>query len=316
MKNPHFSKELQEVRSRLSIGEWKAVIFDVGLRLLRLREAVKTSDSPEMCRHAPVAMIAALQTYFRGTVIDLIDRGEPYRSRVADLVKEKIVIRDAIAFFHGETFTFGEVIAKSASCNSISDIHVWLETLLAVNLKTLLTTSIDPSHLRNNYLDAPPIVSDVDTLYRNVDEAFRLRHVFAHEAAANLEISKEDALRLIDSIDEFTQGINAVLWVTAYADLPYTQAEITQESYRNYQQEKEKLQAIVAQAANVAAHAGKADWFNANQLSWESFCKDWIEGAYLQQDGSVWPAIAASEHANLVRQRAEALKRWISGLGN
>ncbi|MBI5430497.1 MAG: hypothetical protein HY938_08585 [Nitrosomonadales bacterium] len=315
MKAERLSKELLEVRSRLFVKDWQAVIFDVGFRLRNLREAVVLSDSPEMYRHAPVAVIAALETYFRGTVIHLINRGEPYRSRVADLVKEKIVIRDAISFFHGEDFTFGEVIAKSASCNSISDIHIWLEKLLDIDLKSLLGKVIDPYHKRNGFLDAPFIINDVETLYRNTEEAFRLRHIFAHEAAAQLVLNREDALRIIDSIRELTDGIDAVLWVTAYADLPLTQAEMTQHAYRNYQEEYEKLQTIIAHATKVAESNGIIDWFIANQRSWELFCKDWVEGGYRNQTGSMWPSVATSEHANLIRQRAEALKGWISSRG-
>ncbi len=312
MRHERLSKELVEVRSRLLVNDWLAVIFDVGYRLLELRKAVESSNSREMYRHTPVAVIAALETYFRGTIVDLVNRGEPYRSRVSYLVKDKVVIKDAISFFHGESFTFGEVIANLASCNSISDIHTWLETLLNIDLKAHLKKAIDPHDKRNGYIDAPLIINDVNSLYRNIEEAFRLRHIFAHEAATQHNVDKECALQLINSIQNFTDGIYAVLWDTAFANLPLTTMEHNQYTCQSYREKNEKLMAVVAQAAKIAERDGISNWFVTNQKSWESFCQDWIEQGYRNQSGSVWESEANSEHATLIQQRAEMLKRWVS----
>jgi hypothetical protein len=302
MKSERLSKELVEVRSRLFVRNWQAVIFDVGYRLLELRKAVESSDSREMYRHTPVAVIAALETYFRGTIVDLVNRGEPYRSRVSDLVRDKVVIKDAISFFHGENFTFGEVIANFANCNSVSDIHTWLETLL----------NIDPHDKRNGYIDAPLIINDVNLLYRNVEEVFRLRHIFAHEAAAQHNVDKEHALQMINAIQDFTDGMYAVLWDTAFSNLPLTTRELNQYTYQNYQEENEKLMAVIAQATRIAERDGISNWFVTNQKSWESFCQGWIEQGYRNQNGSVWNSEANSEHATLIQQRTEMLIKWIS----
>lgn len=312
MKSERLSKELVEVRSRLFVKDWQAVIFDVGYRLLELRKAVESSDSQEMYRHTPVAVIAALETYFRGTIVDLVNRGEPYRSRVSDLVRDKVVIRDAISFFHGESFTFGEVIAKFASCNSVSDIHTWLETLLSLDLKAHLERAIEPHDKRNGYIDAPLIINDVNLLYRNVEETFQLRHIFAHEAAAQHNVDKEQALQMIKAIQEFTDGIYAVLWDTAFANLPLTTKEQNQYTYQKYREENEKLMAVVAEAARIAERDGILNWFVTNQKSWESFCQDWIEQGYRNQDGSVWASETNSEHATLIQQRTEMLQKWIT----
>lgn len=312
MKSERLSKELVEVRSRLFVKDWQAVIFDVGYRLLELRKAVESSDSREIYRHTPVAVIAALETYFRGTIVDLVNRGEPYRSRVSDLVRDKVVIKDAISFFHGESFTFGEVIANFASCNSVSDIHTWLETLLNIDLKDHLKKAIEPHDKRNGYIDAPLIINDVNSLYRNIEETFQLRHIFAHEAAAQHNVDREYALQMINAIQDFTDGIYAVLWDTAYANLPLTTKEQNQYTYQNYQEENAKLMAVVAQATRIAERDGISNWFVTNQQSWESFCYDWIEQGYRNQNGSVWNSEANLKHATLIQQRTEMLRKWIS----
>lgn len=305
------SREMAEVRSRLTIG-WDAVSFDVNRRLHALREAIDESDHPEIGRHVPVSAIAALQTMAKGLVIDLVKMGEPYRTRAGGLLKERIAIRDAIEWFHGEAFTFGEVVAHALKFNSITDVHAVVGALLGVDLKRCLASAVDPYKLRNGVKGAPPIVADVDALYRDVEEVFRVRHILAHEAAPNFALTKSDAARMLQSVILLVEGFDAVLWQTAYAHLPLTTYEMNVQAGSELTDAKRRLSEIVVRTLKLAQSAGapQADWFRKHQERWQDLNNDWFHHTYGQMDGTMWPSVSALEETEAIEARIGQLSRW------
>ena len=310
MKIDHVSREIVEVRSRLTTG-WDAVSFDVELRLHTLRQAIGEADHPEIARHIPVSAIAALQTMAKGLVVDLVKMGEPYRTRAAGLLKERIAIKEAIEWFHGGTFTFGEVVAHVLNFNSMTDVHTVIESLLGVDLKRCLSTAIDPYQLRNRIKDAKPIIQDVNVVYREVQEVFRIRHILAHEAAPHLEVSKTDAAGMLDSVSLLVTAIDAVLWDTAYANLPLTTFEMNVHAGMGLGAAKERLEAVVARTREVVEKSGgDASWFTRHQARWQALCDDWFQHTYGKRDGTMWPSVSALEEREWVEARTRQLTQW------
>jgi hypothetical protein len=310
LKNDHVSREIVEVRSRLTTG-WDTVSFDVNTRLHMLRRAIGEADHPEIRRHIPVSAIAALQTMAKGLVVDLIKIGEPYRTRAGGLLKERIAIKDAIEWFHGEAFTFGEVVAHALTFNSMTDVHTVVESLLGVDLKRRLSTAVDPYHLRNGVKGAQPIVQDVDVLYGGVQEVFRIRHILAHEAAPNFEVSKADANRMLDSVILLVTGIGAVLCATAYADLPLTTYEMNVHAASKLQAARERLAAVVARTRDIAERNGDdASWFTGHQARWQALCDEWFQQTYGKLDGTMWTSVSALEEKACIEDRIKQLTQW------
>lgn len=311
MKNDYVSREIVEVRSRLTTG-WHTVSFDVDTRLHALRRAIGEADHPEIRRHIPVSAIAALQTMAKGLVVDLIKIGEPYRTRAGGLLKERVAIKDAIEWFHGEAFTFGEVVAHALTFNSMTDVHTVVESLLGVDFKRLLSTAVDPYHLRNGIKDAEPIVQDVDALYRDVQEIFRVRHILAHEAAPNLEVSKADANRMLDSVVRLVTGIGAVLWATAYADLPLTTYEMNVRASTELLAARERLAAVIARTRDLAKkrNCDDASWFTEHQARWQALSDEWFQRTYGKLDGTMWLSVSALEERDWIEGRTKQLTQW------
>lgn len=310
MKSDHMSRQIVAVRSRLTTG-WDTVSFDVNSRLHSLRRAIEEAEHPEIRRHIPVSAIAALQTMAKGLVVVLVEMGEPYRTRAAGLLKERIAIRDAIEWFHGESFTFGEVVAHVLSFNSMTDVHAVVEGLLGIDLKRALSAVVDPYHLRNHVKDAKPIVEDVDNLYRDVEEAFRARHILAHEAAPQFEVSETDAQRMVGSVTLLVTGIDALLWSTAYADLPLTTYEMNVHAGSGLRGAKERLAAVVSRVRELAEReGGDASWFVEHQARWQVLCDEWFQHTYGGLDGTMWPSVSALTEKDWIEDRITQLIQW------
>jgi hypothetical protein len=307
---------LLEVRSRLVFGRWDVITVDVGDRLRALRKELGREDSPELYRHAPVAAIAALQTFVRGTLVGLIDEGDPYRSRAAGLVKEKIAVSDAISWFHGSSFTFGEVVARAVPCNSVAHVLSAFGVVLDGDVKQLLRTAVDPSERNEQPSQAPPVISDVDKLLADVETVFQARHVLAHEAAARFPSSRDVALRAVDSVKMLIAGLDAVLWQTAYVDRPLSQYEINQHAHTEYEKARAQLEAVVARAAKLADAEGCSEWFAATQSAWDNLCRNWVEGAYFNHSGTMWPGVGSNALAQLVKERTKHLENWLAMVGS
>lgn len=303
-------QEIQEVRSRLFLERWDTMSFDVHARLNELKKLFRAPTEDEIHRHVVVASIAALQTFHRGTIITIVDSGDEYKARAAENVAEKISMKDALNWLGGKSASFGELIAHSAPCNSVSDLLSWLSNLLACDLKQAMSEALDPYDLRNKVVPAARVVTDIDQLLINLAEAFRLRHIFAHEAASAVTVSAEQCRLLLDAVDQWIRAVDAVLWSTVHKNLPLTQSEMTQYAIAELLSARKELADAMTTALRHAKDAGTAAWLRSNHFAWMKVTKDWRRNTYGSLDGTMWPASAAYDLAKAIQARADQLKAW------
>lgn len=304
-------KEVIDVKSRLLVKSWGTMKYDVNWRLIALKKLLSKNDDPEIPRHVIVAMIAALQTYFRGLVVTVTNFNDDYRQRAAEQITEKVSIKDALNWISDKEVTFGELIAHLISCNSVTDILSWLDALLPCSLREELTLVVSEYDTRNNVKNPKPIISDTKQLFADLSEAFRLRHILAHEAAAGLDIDNHKAKTLLTAVEQFTAGVSAVLWKTVFKDLPLTQTEMNIHAIEDGKTARNELATVLRAAKNLAIERSNLKWFRANHTAWKNFTLDWCRNTYGSLDGTMWPAIKNSEYAERTKNRIEQLTQWV-----
>lgn len=303
-------QEIEEVRSRLLLQRWDTYTFDVNQRLNDLGKLIGTDAGDELHRHVVVSVIAALQTFHRGTIISIVDSGDEYKTRAAESISEKFSMKDALSWISGRTVTFGELVAHSAPCNSVTDLLSWLSTLLACDMKKSLADAIDPYDRRNGKELPDQIVVDVDHLMANLAEAFRLRHVFAHEAAPSVRVGADECKELHSAVAQWVTAVDAVLWATAYQHLPLTQHEMNMHAHSEVLEARKKLAKTMRKALSDARAAGSAAWLRRNHLAWMNATMDWARGAYGSLQGTMWPAVGGADLAKAIQTRAEQVAGW------
>lgn len=305
-------QEIEEVRSRLFLKRWDTMSFDVQARLTQLNKLFSAPTDNEIQRHIVVASIAALQTFHRGTIIAIVDSGDEFKARVAEKVTEKISMKDALTWQSGKTASFGELVAHSAPCNSVTDLLSWLDTLLACNMKQAMSEAIDPYDLRNEVAAPARVVSDIDRLLIDLAEAFRLRHIFAHEAASEVTVSADQSRFLLEAVNLWIQAVDAVLWTTVHKDLPLTQSEMNQHANEEVMAARKELADAMKIALREARNAGSASWLIGNHFTWMKATMDWTRCTYGSLQGTLWPAVAGSDLAKAIRTRTEQVMDWNS----
>ncbi|WP_341315682.1 hypothetical protein WN982_10835 [Paraburkholderia sp. IMGN_8] len=304
-------KEATEARSRLLIGSWDAAHPDVAFRLVSLRELLKRPEDDEINRHVVVATVAALQTYLRGVVVALCNFDNTYRVRAAELLQEKISIKDALGWIGGASVSFGELVAHSATCNSTTDYITWMSALLAGNFHDQLKTAVPELDVRNKKQRPEPIIADVDLLFSRLSDLFRLRHILAHEAASGLQVRNSTVSEMHKCACLLIEGTDAVLWSTAYQSLPLTQTEMNIHAAQ--------LATKAASAMDVELNIGLAcasdstitEWLTKHQAEWMRLCDDWYKNTYGSMQGTMWPSVAGVDRARVIEARTEQIRQWV-----
>jgi hypothetical protein len=283
------------------------------MRLFELAQLLEEPGSVEMNRHVVVSTASSLQTYFRGVVISLCDFNSDYRARAADLLRDKISIKDALAWTSGAAVTFGELIAHSITCNSVTDYVACMGALLKTNLYEHLKIVISPHDMRNGKAESPLLVPDVDVVFSRLNDLFKLRHILAHEAAYGLVVQTSTAREMLQATEKLIHGTDAIVWSTAFKDLPLTQAEMNIDAGKSAETASEEMDAALAHALNYMNDSDAA-WQKEHQAKWTQLNRQWYERTYGTLQGSMWPSVAGVSYADSIRARTLQIRQWTQAI--
>jgi hypothetical protein len=306
--------EIEDARSRLLGGSWDTSSVDVVFRLGRLAELLGADSSDEMCRHVVVSAIAALQTFHRGAVVELVNHSELLRERAAESFTEKFSLREALQWLHGSSATFGELVAHTAPCNSVGDMLSRLTQIVGFDFKPALAQAVSP-YDRDRADTAPRLIGDVDLLIASLADAFRLRHIFAHEAAPSTVVDLETCTRLFEAVRTWVHAVDGVLWATVYRDSPLTQAEMNGAASRQVTLARGGLAQSMRVALAAERSKGTAKWLRENHRQWRNVVLGWRAQTYSQLDGTMWAGVGASDLADAIRARAAQVNAWLRANG-
>ncbi|WP_155642166.1 lysozyme inhibitor LprI family protein [Burkholderia cepacia] len=299
-------------RSRLSVDGWDTAISDVISRLMQIGQLVAGEDNSEINRHIPVSLVAALQTYFRYTIVSICNLNDSYRERGAELVQEKFSAKDALGWIGGGAVSFGELVGHSMSCNSVTDYIAPLEKLLGVDFRKALSEAVSPHDIRNSKPDPALLVEDVGLLLSRIGDLFKIRHILAHEAASPLVLKRSTVTEMYKAVKLLVEATEAVLWVTAYSDLPLTQSEMRIHAYKRVEEEERLMEAALSKILKGTRDEEFAKWIRSNQDEWSRVFNEWFDKTIGGLNGTMWPSVRANAYAEAIKARTSQLIQWIA----
>lgn len=130
----------------------------------------------------PIRLVTILEVFTRDWVARIIDSGEPYTGRAADIVKGSLKIDFALAqALVGEQVTFGELVAHDIPVNGIGDIERIFSQLLDEPLFAHLDGVVDRWAMETGGEPAGPIMSDPSWTRLKLARFFEYRHIIVHE---------------------------------------------------------------------------------------------------------------------------------------
>jgi hypothetical protein len=129
----------------------------------------------ELLRYVPIGIVACWEGYVRLLIRDLVNLGQPYRENAARLDVGKFDV-DAVLAIGGKRISTGELISHQLRINNLDDINKHLSTVMGFYfLEELMRT-----HAPDNDM---PLFYIADKLFRDINGAFEMRHIFCHELA-------------------------------------------------------------------------------------------------------------------------------------
>ena len=111
-------QEIIETRERNKAGAAKGELY---IRLIALERAFenRATTNEELIRYFPIALVACIESYFRTTIKELIDSGDPYVNNAGKLAEKLKFDYDIVKAFQGKKISLGEFVSHMVSINNL-----------------------------------------------------------------------------------------------------------------------------------------------------------------------------------------------------
>jgi hypothetical protein len=161
----------------------------------------------ELLRYFPMAIVAAVESFFRMAIRDLIDSGAPFLERVQQFKDIKLDMAMAAAI-QGRKVTLGEIVSHLLRLNNLRDINASVSVIIGEDFL---------DHLKNSQLDLPePGLVEMNEMAGDVfawlTHLYKLRHIYCHELASDKNPAPIDIARALFAADMLVGCSEVVFW--------------------------------------------------------------------------------------------------------
>lgn len=149
-----------------------------------------------------IRLVTILEVFTREWAARIMDAGDPYATRGADLVKGTLKIDFALArALAGKEMSFGKLVAHELPVNGVGDIDRVFSRLMDKSLFAHLQGVVDRWALKVGGGVPAPIMADSDKVRTDLARLFEQRHIFVHELPEqqDIEVGTLDAYILSTS---------------------------------------------------------------------------------------------------------------------
>lgn len=307
MPKRDFINEIVERRSRLPQVRAMSLLL---VRLSDLEQEFERRDelSDELMRYFPVAIVACLEGFFRELIRELVDHGPPYSDNLDKFDDSRIDMK-ALKAIHGRQITVGEFIAHQVSLSSFESLVSVMERLLGDDFLEKLKgiRSAWSLHLFGEET-TPPMLGDAPVAFEGVKEAFRLRHILAHELATAYPITRAAVEGAFSATSAFIYAADELVSRLLYPDEQGSQSHMTQAAIRRYEEAEKELQSVLEK---VQRHlpSDKASAFIAAQAAWQDMREQTahLHADLIAEGGTMWPQMYYGMLGAITRHRADEL---------
>ena len=258
--------------------------------------------------YVPVALVTAMEVFFRSLVAELVDYGSPFIDNSEPLARSIRFDLDSIRAIEGKRVTVGEIMAHSLPFNKLSDISTPLSALMGEDVFHRLGRTVDHWRTRVNGEPATPIIEDIDVLRRVLIRVFEVRHIIVHEVPERRLIRNEEVPELIASVRLLLSASHWLAFDLLTPDAPLQQIEMTGRAYADLQEADEQAKALVARLSEHIDPESRDELVEA-QVAWEAYRdKESAFAAGWYRGGSAMPMVGALRARRVTEERIGRLR--------
>ena len=284
---------------------------EIDFRLVEIETAYRdlTSDQTELMRYVPIALYATVESFFRLAIKALIDHGEPFLSNAEKVLDgNRKFDFDTLKHLAGRSVTIGDLIATQVRLSSIESLLKAMTELIGCDFKETLKSTTDRWEVEVEGNPETRIIDNIDATLKYVKETFRLRHVFCHETAGKVTVTKTTIDNCIKHTKQYLSASREVIANIRFPDHPLRQAEMTKAAATEYTREKALLEKLTDQVKQVLSDEELAQ-FEKAQTAWKSFMDATakLEGM-TAKGGTIQPMIQYMASVRLIEERKQNLR--------
>jgi hypothetical protein len=220
------SKQILDRATRTPGSAW--LVCHIRLKQIK-KTWSKSADLPdEALRYFPIALIATIEGYIRLAVEELLDAGGERSKHFIEkskllLDKTKISFETIVEIL--DALTIGKIVGHVIPISSLEDINSVFKTLTGEDLLTALKAPEKFAH-------GTPI-EDPATVYRALSRTFELRHIFAHELAPDLVVSRREIEQCLKTSEIFLSALQEYVSSIRCPGKPLPQQQMNREGIEN-----------------------------------------------------------------------------------
>ncbi|GAL73427.1 lysozyme inhibitor LprI family protein [Jejuia pallidilutea] len=207
----------------------------------------------EILKYIPIATVACFESFFRSIVAELIDKGEPYNQNVLKFNQSNNIRFDfnIVNAIQKKKISIGDFISHILSCNNIKDFNSNLSILTQLDFLEELK-KFEPKSISKPTIDTAKLFKEkTSVILESIDYIFRLRHIFCHEFATNIELEYLVIKGTYEHCKIFLFHVNDFIWNLLEPDAPLTQTEMNIRAGENYIKAESELTKVIEEIKNL-----------------------------------------------------------------
>ncbi len=303
--------EIQELKGRNIYNGYFAAID----RVLKLKGIIKiieanpsSPETEEMTKYIPIGLVAAMEGFTRSVIEHLIDSGFPFLERISSF-KDLKFDAEIITAIQQKKVSIGELTSHLLPISNFGHI----EKHMGILLNEDFVERLKPITKRETRNDEHPelILKEPKKVFASIVETFRIRHIYAHETAFNVNTETSVLKEACEHVSDFIEATEEL--VIEILKLPVTTQE--QRAYAAEKLAEAKAEMDVLVEAIKTELKGRSDpelleQFSKSQKLWEDFAdmQSHFEADFDAKGGTLWPIISMSTETELINKRIDSLK--------
>lgn len=302
---------LGEIAAIKSRRQHSFAFLELEIRLKAIESAFDKAgqEDTEILRYFPVAIVAAMESYFRSSMQQLIDFGEPFLSNAADLAKQIRIDFDLLKAIDGRAISIGELIAHSLKLSRVEHLNSVVSSIIGNSFSHSIETATDRWEEVVNGKPGVLLLPKAKDAFRGVARTFEIRHIVCHEAAVGFVTDRGEIETCLNHCFALLMASERFFTEIANPGAPLTQTDMNISAGVALAEKETELKVLLeTMRAEVSSDALPA--FDRAQTLWEEFCGSWVAFLVgdLEHGGSIWPLEYASAKGIEVIRRINQLR--------
>ena len=307
LKKRNYIDEITSIKDRLKFPgrfELMSRLYAIDSLIYDNTENGKSLNK-EILRYIPIATVACFESFFRSIVAELIDKGEPYNQNVLKFNQSNNIKFDfnIVNAIQKKKISIGDFVSHILNCNNIKDFNSNLSILIQSDflneLKSFEPKKITESEIKSSkfFKANPSLILD------SIDYIFRLRHIFCHEFATNIELEYLVIKGTYEHCKIFLFHVNDFIWDLLYPDAPLTQTDMNIRAGEEFEKAELELNKVIDDIKNLEANDGIIYFENKD---FDTVINKWKELREIKADllsnphkgGTIYPTIRLNSLKN------------------